>query len=326
MVASVTPSFTRAIISHLDAFDIQVDDDLMAQIEASNANERLPMALQDALWQFLADKHQPNLGLSIGLAMKPESFDTLGFLLLTSPSLAVAVESLINYSPLIGEGGKFHKANNKQRWTVAYQPFFSVAVALRVEAIFASIVTGARWVAGKNITPVAVHFRHSASADPALYQQVFGDADIVFAAEQNCIVYSDSDWHFKQKSINPAVQKQMLELANYQLGQLQTTSVIDKVESLLTHQPWLSRAQIAASLAMSERTLSRKLAASGNTFKALAQSIKMTIAEQRVMNSDTTQAELADYLGYHDESAFSKAFKRWSGKSFREFKRVNGTY
>ena len=49
------------------------------------------------------------VGLKIGLSMLPQNFDSIGFLLLSSPSLSVAVDSLINYSPIIGEGGVFAK-------------------------------------------------------------------------------------------------------------------------------------------------------------------------------------------------------------------------
>ncbi len=322
MTASVTQSFTRAIMQNLQQFNIELDPSLRHAIDQYRHEDRLPMALQDALWQSLEATNNANLGLNIGLAMLPQSFDTMGFLLLSSPSLAVAVDSLVNFSPLVGEGGSFSKSHASNGWILRYDARFTVAVTLRIEAIFASIATGARWVAGKNITPVEIYFSHPTRADEHLYAQVFGAANIHFNHACNAIVYADDDWHFKQKNVNPAVQHQMLDLAQQQLDQLQPRNLTDKVEALLTRQPWLSRAQIATSLAMSERTLSRKLTALNSSYQDISQNIRKQQAMLQVVESDTTQATLAEYLGYSDESAFAKAFKRWTGMSFREYRHI----
>ncbi|MEW9797081.1 AraC family transcriptional regulator [Alteromonas sp. CYL-A6] len=322
MTASVTQSFTQAILSRLEQLNIAIDPELLSRIRQHQDDARLPMALQDALWQWLEQHNERGLGLHIGLAMLPQHFDTIGFLLLSSPSLSVAVDSLINYSPLIGEGGQFAKTHTAQGWSIRYDARFTIAVSLRIEAIFASIATGARWVAGKNITPVAVCFSHAQQAPDALYQQAFGEAEVNFEHAHNAIVYADSDWHYKQREVNPAVQAQMLGLANQQLAQLSPQNFVEQVEALLTNQPWLSRAQIAASLAVSERTLQRRLRASDTHYQALAQHIRKQHALAQIHKPHVTQASLADYLGYSDESAFAKAFKRWTGMGFRDYRRT----
>lgn len=71
---------------------------------------------------------------------------------------------------------------------------------------------------------------------------------------------------------------------------------------------------------MSERTLSRKLLAEGLSYKSIASDIRKQHALEQVTKPGTTQAGLADYLGYHDESAFAKAFKRWTGMGFRQYR------
>ena len=320
MNASVTQSFTHAIMRHLKHLDIRLDPQLKQEIAQYDQASRLPMALQDSLWQGLEAHNDSALGLNIGLGMLPQSFDTMGFLLLSSPSLGVAVDSLVNYSSLIGEGGSFSKSHGKLGWKLSYEAKFTTAITLRIEAILASIATGARWVSGKDIAPVAVYFTHSRQADIALYNRVFMNAQVHFEQTQNAIVYADDDWNFKQREVNPAVQAQMLELARQQLAQLKPKNLPAKVEALLSRQPWLSRTQLATSLAMSERTLSRKLLAEGLSYKSIASDIRKQHALEQVTKPGTTQAGLADYLGYHDESAFAKAFKRWTGMGFRQYR------
>lgn len=321
MTASVTTSFTRAILHHLAQRNIKFDAALTEEINDYPDSARLPMALQDALWRSLDQLGDASLGLTIGREMLPQSFDTMGFLLLTSPSLSVAVDSLINYSPLVGEGGTFTRTHTNIGWQLSYEATFTTAVALRIEAIFASIASGARWVAGKAITPVKVSFRHAKRADTHLYLKAFGDANILFRQPQDAIVYASSDWHFKQREVNPAVQAQMLELANQQLAQLTPQPFPERVTILMKTQPCLSRAQLAASLAVSERTLTRKLDKAGISYQSLSQDIRKQHALDQICVPKVTQASLAEYLGYSDENAFAKAFKRWTGLGFRAYRK-----
>ena len=326
MAASVTQSFTQAILNQLAQLDIRMEDKLLASIQQHQGEERLPLMLQDKLWLEVERHGSKGIGMHIGLAMQPQNFDTLGFLLLSSPSLSVAVDSLISYSPLIGEGGQFAKSRDKLGWCVRYEPKFTAAVDVRIEAIMAGIATGARWVAGKNITPIAVHFKHGQQAPRALYNEVFGEAEVSFNQSQNAIIYSDNDWHFKQREVNPAIQAQMLELASQQLNQLTAHSFTEKVEALLRNQPWLTRGQIAASFAVSERTLLRRLQETETNYLTMAQDIRKQHALSQIQRPEVTQESLAQYLGYNDASAFAKAFKRWTGLGFRAYReQVNKT-
>ncbi|WP_218419974.1 AraC family transcriptional regulator [Alteromonas lipotrueae] len=320
MAASVTQSFTQAILNQLAQLGIRMEGKLLANIQQHEGEERLPLMLQDKLWLEVERHGSKGIGMHIGLAMQPQNFDTLGFLLLSSPSLSVAVDSLISYSPLIGEGGQFAKSRDKLGWGVRYEPKFTAAVDVRIEAIMAGIATGARWVAGKNITPVAVCFKHDQQAPTALYNEVFGEAEVSFNQSQNAIIYSDNDWHFKQREVNPAIQAQMLELASQQLNQLTAHSFLEKVEALLLNQPWLTRSQIAASLAVSERTLLRRLQETETNYLTMAQGIRKQHALSQIQRPDVTQESLARYLGYNDASAFAKAFKRWTGLGFRAYR------
>ena len=82
---------------------------------------------------------------------------------------------------------------------------------------------------------------------------------------------------------------------------------------------------MAASLAVSERTLTRKLQLRGMTYQQLAQAVRKHHALEQICLAHVTQASLADYLGYSDEHAFAKAFRRWTGMGFREYRQTHCT-
>ncbi len=320
MERSVMPSFSKAIMRYLDQLGVSMDPLLAEQINRYGNEQRLPMALQEALWQALEAHGDAELGLKIGLAFNPQSFDTLGFLLLSSPSLGAAVDSLIGYSPLIGEGGQFSKSHTPEGWRLTYHPDFTRACALRMEAILACVATGAGWVAGKSMEPVAVGFGHARKVSESAYRKVFGRARLNFDSPAYYLLFSDEDWHSKQREVSPALQAQMQMLAKQQLAQLKPKGIVEQVSVLLSRQPWLSRGQVAASLAMSERHLTRKLSEVGSGFKTLSDEIKKRRALELIREGGSSQGNLADYFGYADESAFAKAFKRWTGLGFREYK------
>lgn len=78
--------------------------------------------------------------------------------------------------------------------------------------------------------------------------------------------------------------------------------------------------QIAAEMHVDERTLRRKLAAEGTSFRELADEVRSTMALELLGDGQLTIQEVAARLGYHDAAAFSRAFKRWTGERPGEFR------
>jgi AraC-like DNA-binding protein len=84
-----------------------------------------------------------------------------------------------------------------------------------------------------------------------------------------------------------------------------------------------SAAQMAASLGVGERTLARRLAAEGATYRRVIDEVRHDIARRYIEESELTFGQIAYLLGYAEQSAFTSAFRRWTGLSPRRF-RVRG--
>ena len=76
-------------------------------------------------------------------------------------------------------------------------------------------------------------------------------------------------------------------------------------------------------LELSGRHLNRKLGEEGTSFKLLRDQVLHQMAEQRLRESPRV-AEVAEGLGLSDESAFAKAFRRWSGITPGQFRQGLG--
>lgn len=319
--SSVTPGLSKAILIALQSTGIKLPVALRHGIESLAATERLPMALQDQLWfEIERQATDPDVGLTIGQALQPGNFDMLGYLLLSSPTLEEAAKGLENYSALIGQGGNFsqHSKNGMRR--LIYHADFTVARQLRLDTILTCIVNGARWLTGNQLKPISIGFEHDDRGRLTAYHRVFPQAKLLLGQAANFVEFNNADWHSKLSNANSQVQTQVVAMVQQQLSQLHPQNCATQVETLLQRQPTLSRNQVAEKLAISERHLNRKLALEKLSFRMLAERIKKERVLQLLSIGNLSQANIAEKLGYADESAFAKAFRRWMGMGIREYR------
>ena len=83
--------------------------------------------------------------------------------------------------------------------------------------------------------------------------------------------------------------------------------------------------QVARRLGMSQRTLARRLASEDLTFASVLDGLRLDLADRYLADADLSISEIAWLLGYREVSAFTHAFKRWTGKTPREV-RTQGNF
>jgi AraC-like DNA-binding protein len=77
----------------------------------------------------------------------------------------------------------------------------------------------------------------------------------------------------------------------------------------------MASSRSAGDLHMSTRKLHRKLAAEDTSFRALLLEIRTELAKQYLNDTSLTLTEISFMLGFSEISSFSRAYKRWTGKS-----------
>ena len=80
---------------------------------------------------------------------------------------------------------------------------------------------------------------------------------------------------------------------------------------------------IAASLGISSRTLQRNLTAEGTKFNQELQNVQKILAFGYFKNPEMTTEDVAYLLGYSEVSSFSRAFKKWTGKTISEYRNLH---
>lgn len=194
------------------------------------------------------------------------------------------------------------------------------------EITFARLVSGPRRFTNQ-LHIGAIHFTHKAPAYAAEYARIFG-VPVTFESKCNAILLDES-WLTHPVALAPHYAFGILSKhADMLLTQLQAGKTVGaKVESLLMpilHLGDVSIDSVSTQMAMSRQTLYRKLKVEGTTFENLLDDLRRKLALHYLEGKKVSVNETAYLIGFSDPSAFSRAFKRWTGKSPRGFNKRPG--
>lgn len=166
----------------------------------------------------------------------------------------------------------------------------------------------------------AVHVPHARPPHADVYAQVL-NVPVTFGAEMNAIEIDASWLSLPLHNPNRYAFGVLSEHADKLLADLQaTTSVRALVEAHLIpvlHKGDVSMDQLARDLGMSRPTLYRRLRAEGVTYEVLVDALRRRMALDYLAGGKTSVNETAYLVGFSDPSSFSRAFKRWTGRSPR---------
>lgn len=121
--------------------------------------------------------------------------------------------------------------------------------------------------------------------------------------------------------LSPTQMHKLWQLIQSRL--LPTITFSRQVRPLITRQMARGRVKVehvARELNMSRHTLYKKLKEENLTFAALLEDVRREQALTYLQDRNRSLSEVAELLGFSELSAFSRAFKRWMGKSPAEFR------
>ncbi|MCC6245820.1 MAG: AraC family transcriptional regulator ligand-binding domain-containing protein [Gemmatimonadaceae bacterium] len=185
------------------------------------------------------------------------------------------------------------------------------------ELVFSRMVQGIRRIQQTDVVR-AVYVRHAAPAYRTTYEDIFG-VPVHFASGQNAILL-DPSYEFTELVPGPShVTRVLAQHADAQLVALaQQRSCRGRLESelrALLHTGEVNIAHVARRLAMSRQTLYRRLKSEGVTYEHVLETLRCEIATAALHDEGVSVREVALRVGFADATAFSRAFKRWTGRS-----------
>ena len=194
--------------------------------------------------------------------------------------------------------------------------------AFFVERDTTATLTLLRQTLGATLQPVSVHFRHLPPPEINSYEAFFG-CPLSFGDSHNQIRFKRSTWD------HPPPQANVMSYRFFD-NQCRRLSVVmdeplryaDVVRSRLrSATPMISLPEVVQALHLTTRTLQRRLDEEGTRFSSLLADVRRERAMELMARSPMDNSAIAATLGFEDASAFSRAFKSWTGHSPRDYRR-----
>jgi AraC-like DNA-binding protein len=281
---------------------------------------RVPFARVVSAWNRAAVRlATPHLGLESAKFYRATDFHGLVVVFLASPTLHTALDRLARYLVVVNTSLSLQVETDDDSIDVVATTLDAAPEERRVmeDSRAAIIADLARSSATGTLVPLQVEFSYARPDDIGPYEEMFR-CPLVFGAPRwrMCWRLADADRAF-------VADNRELALANDRildtlLKSLAPDTLVARVKRAMTAElpsgaP--SEEAIARAVGMSGRSLQRRLAEEKTGFTALLAEVRRDLAKEYVEDPEISITDISFLLGFSDVSSFSRAFKRWFGKS-----------
>jgi AraC-like DNA-binding protein len=286
---------------------------------ASELN-RIPLHSLARLWDLLArTRTGPGAGLAVAAAAPLGTLTTWDYLLANGSTLADSLRTAQPFHRLVTAAEEGFDLTHDRALTVGFRTTAPdpEAVAVINEYVLAYYLRRAREATGRPVIPERVAFSRPAPADHRVLAEAFGTDRIDFGAPVDEITFTEADATAPLVRADPLLADLLRSHADLVLAtarpipgplesfRLALASAIADGEASL--------GAVARRLAVSTRTLQRHLAEQSTTWREEYDRARYEQARTLLAEGRLTTAAIAGRLGFTDDRALRKAYRRWSG-------------
>ncbi len=271
----------------------------------------------------------PRFAYHAGLRFHVSTYGMYGFALLSSVDFRQTMRFAVDYHHLASPTTEiaFREANGSGIWAVTPVPHPRVDAGLYrflVELQFGIHMSLHRDVMGPSFVAQEFHFAYDSPNDAHTYPAAFG-CKVLFGQAENKFLF-DAGWLDGTPLLgNQITYSALARLCDELLKELELhLGVAGKVREVLLAnlaQP-ASFDAIARHLAMTPRTLRRKLQEENTSYRDLIDELRMHVAIKYLRDTQLTVEDIADSLGFSEAANFRHAFRRWTEKAPQDFRRM----
>lgn len=272
---------------------------------------------------FAADElNDPRIGIKCGFKYPVLQYTRPAEFLKLCSNIQHAADVYKNYSPLfhtVGAPTSVVTENGTDRmiWVPNIKPDQTETYRQLIELIMTNFVTSINWLAWKVPNAVRrVNFAHDADLPLAQYQDLF-ECDVQFGQSEYSLILQDAVKTAPFALSDQAALAKVCVQFDMALNALYAEeNLIDRIElqmrRSIENMVAPRKSGIAKALSLSERSMARDLKNSGTCFKDIRTRVLQDLAVAKI-NQGQSLAEVAHGLGYNDQAAFTRAYKKWFG-------------
>lgn len=297
---------------------------------AQSPQVRYPLAKMRELWALGREASGDEaIGLKTGWYAKPVHFYAFGYSWMASSTLLGAMQRLTRYFHVLSTASIVFELTETEDSYALSSRFTDPARKPPTEGIdcgITAILALCDIVAEKRIRPIRADLARPATKCPDAYREAIG-APLRFGADVGVLHFDKADMLAPLPHGTPDIAKATDRIAEQYIETLDPNKVASRIRRLLIDLLPSGKANqetVASRLNCSTSTLQRQLQSEGLSYRDVLESTQRSLAETYLRDNKHTHAQIAYLLGFSDQSNFSRAFKRWTSVSPRQFQTAAG--
>jgi len=326
-MGKITTLFVKKVLEEIDS---DIDKNSMVRSMGIDLLKPVYMISDTLYYKFFAraatiDRNGTSLPLRVGAAMCCDDYGAFGLAWKSATTLrrsynraeryAQVLTSVSTYEVEPAQGGAFinlHRSGHR-----------GLGMRLSNETTIASILSISREVSTEIIQPVGVYFKHPAP-DSTQAHEFYFQCPVHFGATRDALFIRNENLQAPNKLADKGISRFFESHLDTEVSRLEDDASFDQRilgylrQNLSEGIPLLS--DVANHFGMSGRTLQRRLSDLGYSYQTIVDESRRRLAEDLLRNTEYALIEIAYMTGFSEQSAFTRAFKRWLGQTPLHFR------
>lgn len=328
-VPTVMAAAAQGLLERIAASGVDPDDVLseagLRRRDVADPSRRIGLSEYCRAFEIAARKTtRSNFGLEFGASFRPQQLGLLGYLAISASTLGHALRKFAAYLPVHQQATHVGISTVEDGNAAVEYVILDSSIKERqqdAELSIGMLFSLLRHVLGPHWSPIGVHLMHDRPVGRTRYEELLGVRP-QFAQSSNRILMRRSELDCPM----PRRDEQLMRLLEQELKkQLPVSAGSADVLARARHEIALALdsgdvelTAVARQCGLEPWTLKRRLKEQHMTFQDLVAATRYELAlEQFARGAPITDVAIA--LGYSEVSAFSRAFRQWTGQSPRKF-------
>lgn len=333
---SVAVHFFKLITDYIQSKGFNVTEFLhkagLNETALNEPNDRIPFDTFSELCEFTTSYfNEPNLGLKLGESIRPGHLGSHGFALMSCSTIDELIQQHTRYSALTIDALYIEiekKDNEYIRYCKSNLPNQKPLGKLQEQLNMATTVTLSRWLLNRmDLNPKWMTFQHTQPENFDEYQKLF-NCPISFSQPYTAMGINTELFNLTLPGANPQLKRIMDDLC---------TQLIKKLGNTL-EPAWLAQARqaiiqsfqiglpdiemIAQHIHLSEEEFKHLLSERDMSFRGFVDELRQALALGYIRDPALNLVDISYLLGFSEQSAFQRAFKRWTGMTPGDYRKI----
>lgn len=270
----------------------------------------------------------PLLGVAVSRQIAVSTFHALGFALLASNDLASMFERMTRYFRLVTNAGEIQFVHQEGVGQVLVKvdadlltPDDAEALWCVLDAVLLVVVRACHMLYGADFKPLELRLqrprpaRHESLEKAFLHMPIYGCAENALLVDEATLSRRLIHGNAELARVNEEATGRYLSGLGVPDGDAQWMATLKNLlqERLPAGDP--PQSEVAQALGLTPRTLQRKLADAGTTYRDVIHQTRRALALEYLAQTTYSVSEIAYLLGFAEVSGFTRAFRRWTDSS-----------